>query len=72
MNWISVKDRLPLESKDYLVVCTTVTVRPIIASWIANQEGWYDTTQPDDIYPLGGEVTHWAELPPLPMRKDEE
>ena len=55
MNWISVKDRLPENDDDVLVV----------ASDCSMSVGWWDGYWRHDMHP-NSILTHWGELPTPP------
>ena len=77
-GWISVKDRLPEKSGEYLVVrnsfgiCRTIDVcgydkkskkfGKIDMEYAYDDNGWYEIDS----------VTHWMNLPDLPKEEDDE
>jgi hypothetical protein len=63
MEWISVKDRLPEDGKDYLVTdgdaCMVAVYKNGIKKWdfFVYDHCWYSE-----------DVTHWMPLPPPPNK----
>ena len=66
MKWISVKDRLPEVSREY-IVWTVGAEEPMVGL-----AGFESDTNKWDILFHGIEVTHWMPLPPAPGISREE
>ena len=70
MNWIKCSDRLPEESKNYLVGRFNYVDQLIleIMRWDCKKQSWW-TVNPEEYRDHEVEmnyVTHWRELPELP------
>ena len=69
MEWISTSERLPekIENKEYLVVIK-YPFRPeqmVVEWWFDGDETW--EWLPNIRGDISFEITHWMELPELPM-----
>ena len=67
-EWISVKDKLPLNSKNILIYSKDWGVG---YGWYTAGQGWYYCYHDGDgfIYTSGNDITHWMPLPELPKEE---
>lgn len=67
-QWISVKDRLPDEQEEYLVVEKMPQVKVTIAWYSGNENGWLAL---DGCFYADGCIIYWMPLPEQPKEEEE-
>jgi hypothetical protein len=67
MGWISVSDRLPTEETRVLVFSAERGIE-VAFRWVSSHGGTYWEYREDSVAMIGSGVTHWAPLPPLPIK----
>jgi len=74
-NWVSVKDKLPEDNKDRLLLCDTGQMAIGNYECYSNSCDWYASGSYEAVsgewngtahFHLDGDVTHWTDLPEKP------
>jgi Protein of unknown function (DUF551) len=71
IEWISVKDRLPKPLIDSIYSQSVIAMNIedghiFVATFVENENSWYDDSDRDLICGYIDPITHWMELPELP------